>query len=116
MSVLETLPLICLEGNTSSKHYMEDFLSKNNVSLKPEFELATSDMIIQFALRSLGIGCVVKDFALPYLQSGKLFALRFNQMIPKRNFLLVTPSGGHMSPAAENLLHLIYERNENIYD
>lgn len=116
LSVLETLPLICLEGNTSSKHYMEDFLSKNNVSLKPEFELATSDMIIQFALRSLGIGCVVKDFALPYLQSGKLFALRFNQMIPKRNFLLVTPSSGHMSPAAENLLHLIYERNENIYD
>ena len=116
LSVLETLPLICLEGNTSSKHYMEDFLSKNNVALKPEFELATSDMIIQFALRSLGIGCVVKDFALPYLQSGKLFALRFNQMIPKRNFLLVTPSGGHMSPAAENLLHLIYERNENIYD
>lgn len=116
LSVLETLPLICLEGNTSSKHYMEDFLSKNNVSLKPEFELATSDMIIQFALRSLGIGCVVKDFALPYLQSGKLFALRFNQMIPKRNFLLVTPSGGHMSPAVENLLHLIYERNENIYD
>lgn len=116
LSVLETLPLICLEGNTSSKHYMEDFLSKNNVSLKPEFELATSDMIIQFALRSLGIGCVVKDFALPYLQSGKLFALRFNQMIPKRNFLLVTPSGGHMSPAAANLLHLIYERNETIYD
>ena len=116
LSVLETLPLICLEGNTSSKHYMEDFLSKNNVSLKPEFELATSDMIIQFALRSLGIGCVVKDFALPYLQSGKLFALRFNQMTPKRNFLLATPSGGHMSPAVENLLHLIYERNENIYD
>lgn len=116
LSVLETLPLICLEGNTSSKHYMEDFLSKNNVALKPEFELATSDMIIQFALRSLGIGCVVKDFALPYLQSGKLFALRFNQMIPKRNFLLVTPAGGHMSPAAENLLHLIYERNETIYD
>ena len=58
----------------------------------------------------------ITAFALPYLQSGKLFALRFNQMIPKRNFLLVTPSGGHMSPAAENLLHLIYERNENIYD
>ena len=109
LSVLEKLPLICLEGNTSSKHYMEEFLSKNNVTIKPEFELATSDMIIQFALRSLGIGCVVKDFALPYLQSGKLFSLRFNQMIPKRNFLLVTPAGGRMSPAAENLLHLIYQ-------
>lgn len=109
LSVLETLPLICLEGNTSSKHYMEEFLSKNKVTIKPEFELATSDMIIQFALRSLGIGCVVKDFALPYLQSGKLFSLRFNQMIPKRNFLLVTRTGGHMSPAAENLLHLIYQ-------
>ena len=113
LSALETLPLICLEGNTSTRQYMDDFLHQNNVTIKPEFELATSDMIVQFALRSLGIGCVVKDFALPYLQSGKLFALRFNQMIPKRQFLLVTPSHEHLSPAASNLLQLIYDDIRN---
>ena len=52
-SQLEELPLIFLERNTSSRTYMEQFLAENHVSLNPEFELATSEMIVQFALRNL---------------------------------------------------------------
>ena len=60
---LEGLPMIFLEGNTSTRTYMDTCLSANGVELQPEFELSTSDMIVQFALRNLGIGCVVRDFA-----------------------------------------------------
>ena len=35
----------------------------NGIVVRPEFELATSDMIVQFVLRNLGVGCVVRDFA-----------------------------------------------------
>ena len=59
--MLEQLPVICLEKNTSTRQYMDTFLAQNQVFLAPEFELATSDMIVQFALRNLGIGCVMKD-------------------------------------------------------
>ena len=69
---LEKMPLICLEGDTSTRSYMDAFLSENHVVIRPEFELATSDMIVQFALRSLGIGCVVRDFAGEYLEDGRL--------------------------------------------
>lgn len=52
--MLEQLPVICLEKNTSTRQYMDTFLAQNQVFLAPEFELATSDMIVQFALRNLG--------------------------------------------------------------
>ena len=78
-----------LEGRTSTRDYIEAFLAKENVEIHPEFELATSDMIVQFALRNLGVGCVVKDFAKEYLDSGILFELRFNKMIPKRQMCVV---------------------------
>ncbi len=107
LSVLEQLPIICLEGQTSTRSYMEQFLSSNGVLIHPEFELATSDMIVQFALRNLGVGCVVKDFALPFLQAGTLFALRFNKIIPKRQFCIVTESKNPLSVAAGNLLDII---------
>ena len=81
---LEGLPMIFLEGNTSTRTYMDTCLSANGVELQPEFELSTSDMIVQFALRNLGIGCVVRDFAAEALETGLLFELRFNKMIPKR--------------------------------
>lgn len=106
-SELSQLPIICLEKNTSSRSYMDDFLAVNGVVLQPEFELATSDMVVQFVLRNLGVGCVVRDFALPHLQSGKLFELRFNKMIPPREFCVVTAAKGPFSAAAAKLLDVI---------
>lgn len=106
-SDLSAMPLIFLEGKTSTTEYIHSFLEKNGISIHPEFELATSDMIVQFALRSLGVGCVVKDFARDSLESGILFELRFNKMIPKRKICVVTDNSRPISIAADKLIQLI---------
>lgn len=106
---LEKLPLICLEQNTSSRRYMDLYLEKNDVFIKPEFELATSDMIVQFACRNLGVGCVVRDFAKDHLANGTLFELRFNTMIPKRNICVAISQNTTMSVAAGNLYNMLKE-------
>lgn len=107
LSQLEKLPLIMLEENTSSRRYMEQFLHENMVKLNPEFELATSEMIVQFALRNLGVGCVIKDFAKQYLEEGTLFELRFNKIIPKRQFCLILNKKNPLTAAAGALLNQI---------
>lgn len=104
---LEHLPIIYLESNTSARHYMDGFLEKNGVMLKPEFELATSDMIVQFVLRNLGIGCVVRDFANQALEQGQLFELRFNKLIPKRHICVVRKNRSPMAAAAEKLWEIM---------
>ena len=104
---LEKLPLVFLENNTSTRSYMDEFLERNGVNVQPEFELATSDMIVQFAKRNLGVGCVVRDFAMEYLESGLLFELRFNKMIPKRQFCVVCSEKLPMSMAASKLLEIM---------
>ena len=106
---LMEMPLIMLEKNTSTRSYMDDFLSDNKVMINPEFELATSDMIVQFALRNLGVGCVMREFAAEFLESGQLFELRFNKLIPKRHFSLVCAKKNQLSTAARNLYELIME-------
>ena len=109
---LEKMPLICLEKNTSTRSYVDSHLASHGVSISPEFELATSDMIVQFALRSLGVGSVVKDFAKEYIENGMLFELRFNTMLPKRDFYVITDSETPLSTAAKNLLKLIKGEEE----
>ena len=52
---LEHLPCIFLEKDTSTRKFMDRFLEKRGIVLEPEFELATSDMIVQFAIRNMGI-------------------------------------------------------------
>lgn len=109
---LENLPLICLEKNTSTRKYMDEFMAKNNVRIQPEFELATSDMIVQFVRRNLGVGCVVKDFAKDYVDSGLLFELRFNKIIPKRQFCVVRNTKIPMNTAAKKLLQIMELENK----
>jgi DNA-binding transcriptional LysR family regulator len=106
---LEELPIICLEHNTSSRKYIDEFLVNNEVVLKPEFELAMSDIIVKFALRNLGIGCVVRDFAKDAIASGELFELKFVKEIPKRHFCIITGSLNPISTAAEKLLDMMEE-------
>lgn len=104
---LEQLPMIFLEKNTSTRSYMDSYLKDWGVEVRPEFELATSDMIVQFALRNLGVGCVVRDFAQPYIDDGRLFELRFNHMIPKRHFCVVRNTRMSMSKAARQLTEIM---------
>ena len=107
LSEVENLPIICLEKNTSTRKSIDNFLEQQGVKMEPEFELATSDMIVQFALRNLGVGCVVKDFAEKYIESGELFVIEFDKELPARDMCLVTDSKNPMSVAGRKLLELL---------
>lgn len=110
---LQCLPIICLEGDTSTRRYVDACLRENEVKIIPEFELATSDMIVQFAKRNLGIGSVVEDFAKPYIESGELFELRFREMIPSREMFLAIDQTSTMSTAASKLKELLISESVN---
>lgn len=106
LKTLQNLPLICLEKNTSTRRYTDAFFAENGVALAPEFELATSSLIVQFAQRSLGVGCVVEDFAREALTDGSVFRLTLEKEPPPRRLCLVQGINP-VSKAASRLLDLI---------
>lgn len=106
---LEELPIICLEGVTSTRSYVDGILKNNGVVLKPEFELATSDMIVQFSLRNLGVGSVVSAFAKEHIDRGELFELKLKRKLPPRHFCIVTSSKNPVAMAAKSLLSMMTE-------
>lgn len=113
---LEELPIICLEHNTSTRRFIDEYLKANDVVLKPEFELAMSDIIVKFAGRNLGVGFVVKDFAREALETGNLFELRFEQELPKRHFCIITGNNNPISTAAKELLNMLaVQKDETDY-
>lgn len=104
---LVELPFICLEKNTSTRAYMDEFLQQQKINLVPEFELATSDMIVQFVMRNLGIGYVVSDFARPQIENGEVFELMFNQKLPERHICIISSEKYPLSTAAKELLRIL---------
>lgn len=104
---LKEYPIICLEKNTSTRTFLDNYLMGNNIILEPEIELATSDMIVEFSKRNFGIGCIMSEFAREQLESGELFALNFNKKLPKRNFCIITDKKNPISYAGNKLLEMM---------
>lgn len=107
LDILSKLPIISLEKNTSTRAYIDEFLAEKGVFIEPEFELATSDMIVQFTLRNLGVGLVVYDFAKPFIDNNKIFEIKINEKMPKRYFSIVTDRRNVISAPAGKLLDII---------
>lgn len=83
-------PIISLDENTNTQKYLNDFFLSNGISLEPEFELATMDLVVPFVKRNLGIGIVVKNFAERAIEEGLIFEIKTTPAIPKRNICIVT--------------------------
>lgn len=106
-SCLKDLPCVFLEKNTSTRRFMDEFLEEKGIFLEPEFELATSDMVVQFAKRNMGVGCVMGDFAKEDLRTGKLFQLDFNEKMPSRFICVVSGKKGILSAAGKKLMDML---------
>lgn len=104
---LAEYPVIMLEKNTSTRKYIDDYLSLNNVKIIPEIELATSDLLVQFARRGLGIACVVRNFAEDDIKNGNLFELDLIEKIPPRQICIIKLKNTPLSAAAVKFFELI---------
>ena len=106
---LSELPLIMLERHTSTRSYVSSYLGTDFPS--PVIELATSDLLLDFAERGIGVSSIVEDFALASLEAGKTVKLDLCEAIPPRRFFLAYLKRIPLSVAAERMISLIEEKN-----
>lgn len=89
---LDDLPpddFILLEHGTSTRAFLDREFARRGIRPDPKFELATSALIVQFAARGLGIGCVVRDFAEEKLRTGEIQELPLADPFPPRHICLL---------------------------
>lgn len=104
---LTDYPIIMLEKNTSTRKYIDSYLSSHSVSIIPEIELATSDLLVQFARRGLGISCVVRNFAEEDIKNGSLFELELIEKIPSRQIGIIKLKNVPLTASAKRFMELL---------
>ena len=101
-------PMIMLEGQTSTtRAYVSSWLGEGFPP--PAIELATSDLLLSFARRGIGISSIVEDFAADALAAGEVVRLDLAEEPPPRHFYLVRSSRLPLSAAARTMLELLGE-------
>ena len=104
------LPLILIEKNASSRHFLEKNFNEKNISLNPQIEVAVHDLLIRFASIHLGISCVVEQFASKELEKGIIKRIPLDPPLPKRSIGCAYLKNAPLSYAAKAFLDLIKQQ------
>jgi len=104
---LSEYPLLLLEKGSNSRRFLDLFARSLGVVLRPEIELGSSDLLVEFAAVGLGVACVVREFIGPELRSGRLFEVKLTEEMPPRGAGIVTMKDVPLSRAASEFVRVL---------
>jgi len=108
---LAELPLIFLETKSNSRRYVERYILSKGIEIKPEIELGSHELLLEFARINLGVSCVIREFSKDYLGRGILHEIPLVEEIPPRSIGVCFLRSIPLSPASEKFIRLIYAQN-----
>jgi DNA-binding transcriptional LysR family regulator len=88
---LQEFPLMMIETNTVARRAFANFTQNLGVQLSPDIEVANWDLMIKFAVRGMGIGCVPREYAKKELENGELFEVNVVPQLPVRGVGIALP-------------------------
>ena len=100
------MPLILLDRQASSRLYLEKRFESLGLTLRPELELSTHDLLLALAQIGLGVACVTQEFSRPFLEQGLVRPLRTAPVIPPRQVVMCTLPQVEHSPAVAHFMEV----------
>lgn len=97
--------LIMLDTKSEARNRMSAHFRQHGVQLKPDMELASHDLLIEFARQGLGIACINKEFSL----AEDLEEIILNKPLPKRVMGYYSKNGTALNQAAKAFVRILEE-------
>ena len=81
---LNNYPLILQAKGANTREFLDNFSRDNGVVLKPNIELASYTLVVEFTKIGFGIGYVTKEYVKDLLDKKELYELNIKESIPCR--------------------------------
>lgn len=104
---LQDFPLLMLEQESSTRKYIDNYFESNKITLTPEIELGSHDLLLSFAKIGLGIAAVVREYAQANLDDGTLKEVILNSNIPPRSIALIYQDKIPLTFSAQEFINLL---------
>lgn len=103
--------ILLLESESHSRLSLDKTLLKYDITLKPKFELASLDLLIEFCKNNMGIICVSEEYIKKELEKKELKIIRIKESLDLRYISLVTYENNYISNAALKFMRLTLEND-----
>ena len=106
LSDLTKYRTLLLEESSHSRKVLDNNLLKYNVKLKPKFELASLDLLIEFCKKNMGIICVSKQYIEKELKNKELKIINLEEKLDPR-YISLAFDEEYLSNPAKRLIECI---------
>lgn len=79
-----SLPLMLLERSSHTRQQLDSFFALSGLELRPQIELCSYELLVEFARIGLGVAGVVREFVQGDLTGGALVEIPLTQPLPER--------------------------------
>ncbi|MCR8644239.1 LysR family transcriptional regulator [Paenibacillus sp. N1-5-1-14] len=108
---LNQYPILLLEKGGSTRGYLDQYAASHGVTLNPEFELGSVDLLVQFARSGFGLTFAVREFIIEELEAGNLIEIPLVPRVPERHIGIATLKDVPLSAAAKGFLAHLMDEN-----
>jgi len=107
LNMLLQYPVILFSRNSRARMAITEIFQSYGYSLKPEIEVGSVDLLIEFARRGLGISYVTREFVSKELEEGSLFEIRLDVALPPSHVGIMTMRNLPLTSAAKSFIERI---------
>lgn len=108
---LNNYPLILQAKGSNTREFLDKFSNENNVILKPNIELASYTLVVEFSKIGLGIGYATKEYIKDKIKNKELYELKIKEKIPSR-YIGIALSKNHIPNfSTKKLIEIIKKNN-----
>ena len=107
ISDLNKYPLILLSNGSNTRYFLDNFMTKNNITLTPDFEFTSYSLVTEFTKSGLGLGFITKEYLNNELENNELFEVKLDKKIPSRKLGIAYLSNKPLSKSSEKFIDLL---------
>lgn len=107
MEQLMEYPVILFSRNSRVRMAITELFEKYGHELKPDIEVGSVDLLIEFARRGLGISFVTREFVSKELKEGSLFEIELDIEVPPSNVGMMIMRNMPISTAATKFMEMV---------
>ena len=104
---LNKYPLIIQAKGSNTREFLDNLAKKHNTILKPNIELTSYSLVVEFTKIGLGIGYATKDYIKKELNNQELYELKLKEKIPSRYIGIATSKNNIPNFSTTNLIDII---------
>lgn len=107
---LNKYPLVLQSKNSNTRIFLDEFAKTHNVTLKPNIELASYSLVVEFAKIGLGIGYATKEYLTEELKNNEIKIVDLEETIPSRYIGIATSTNHIPNFCTKKLIEIITQK------